>query len=75
MDSIRAGLSVIKKYPDISPLLEEKARRRRRLALLAFEEKIEIVNKWRELSRQIQNWRQRNQELTSGNTEESRWQK
>lgn len=75
MDSIRAGLSVMKKYPDISPLLEEKARRRRRLALLAFEEKIEIVNKWRELSRQIQNWRQRNQELTSGNTEESRWQK
>lgn len=41
------------KYPDISELLQSKERRRRRLANLSFEEKIEIVNKWRELSKQI----------------------
>ena len=75
MDSIRAGLSVMKKYPDISPLLEEKARRRRRLALLAFEEKIEIVNKWRELSRRIRKLRRGSQGLTSERIEESRWPK
>lgn len=43
----------MKKYPDISPLLEKKMQRRLRLARLSFEEKIEIVNKWRELTRQI----------------------
>jgi hypothetical protein len=53
MEHIRAGLFVMKKYPDISQLLEQKARRRRRLARLPIEEKIKIVNKWRELSRQI----------------------
>ncbi|MDQ5844484.1 MAG: hypothetical protein M3539_04240 [Acidobacteriota bacterium] len=47
----------MKKYPDISQLLEKKARRRRRLARLPIEEKIEIVNKWRELSRQIRKLR------------------
>jgi hypothetical protein len=31
------------KYPDISDLLEAKARRRRELAALSWEEKIEIV--------------------------------
>lgn len=41
------------KYPDISKLLQKKASRRRRLAALSFEEKIKIVNKWRELSKQI----------------------
>lgn len=41
------------KYPDISELLKKKTSRRRRLAALSFEEKIEIVNKWRELSKQI----------------------
>lgn len=75
MDGIRAGLSVMKKYPDISPLLEQKARRRRRLALLAFEEKIEIVNKWRELSRRIRKLREGNQEFTSEKIVESRWPK
>jgi hypothetical protein len=53
------------KYPDIAPLLEKKALRRRRLARLPFEEKIEIVNKWRELSRQIRKLRQPNQEPTT----------
>ncbi len=47
------------KYPDISTLLQRKASRRRRLAALSFEEKIEIVKKWRELTKQI-----RNSELT-----------
>jgi hypothetical protein len=56
----------MKKYPDISQLLEKKAKRRRRLARLPFEEKIEIVNKWRELSRQIRELRLGRQSLSSG---------
>lgn len=43
----------MKTYPDITRLLKAKMQRRRELARLSFEEKIEIVNKWRELSRQI----------------------
>jgi hypothetical protein len=48
----------MKTYPDISTLLESKAKRRRRLASLPFEEKISIVEKWRRLSRQIARIRQ-----------------
>jgi hypothetical protein len=33
----------MKKYPDISNLLEQKERHRRRLAALPFEQKIEMV--------------------------------
>ncbi|MGH9967484.1 MAG: hypothetical protein ACREBG_06580 [Pyrinomonadaceae bacterium] len=48
------------KYPDISRLFEKKARRRRQLARLSFEEKIAIVIKWRVLSQQIAKVRQHN---------------
>ena len=43
----------MKKYPDVTRLLKEKALRRKRLARLSFEEKIAIVNKWRKLTRNI----------------------
>ncbi|MEK6281825.1 MAG: hypothetical protein AABN95_15840 [Acidobacteriota bacterium] len=42
-----------KKYPDVSELLKQKDQRRKRLALLSFEEKIAVVNKWRKLTRTI----------------------
>ncbi len=45
----------MKKYPDISRLLKDKAERRRGLARLSFEEKIAIVNRWRKLSLEIKN--------------------
>ena len=48
----------MKTYPDITRLLKAKMERRRDLARLSFEEKIEIVNKWRELSRQIRSSRE-----------------
>ena len=38
---------------DISELLKKKAERRRRLARLPFEEKIEIVRRLQKLSREI----------------------
>jgi hypothetical protein len=38
-----------KTYPDISDLLEAKARRRRELAALAWEEKVEIVKQMQQL--------------------------
>ena len=38
---------------DISDLLEKKAARRRALARLPFEEKVEIVGRLQELSREI----------------------
>jgi len=43
----------MKKYPDVTELLRQKAERRKRLAQLSFEEKIAIVNKWRKLTRNI----------------------
>jgi hypothetical protein len=43
----------MKTYPDVSSILCQKSERRRRQATLTFEEKIAIVNKWRELTRQI----------------------
>lgn len=48
----------MKTYPDITRLLKAKMERRRELARLSFEEKIEIVNKWRELSRQVRRIRE-----------------
>jgi hypothetical protein len=45
--------SLVKSFPDVSPLLKKKAARRKRQAELSFEEKIAIVNKWRRLSKQI----------------------
>ena len=36
-------------YPDISDLLEEKARRRRELAALTWEEKVRIVEQMQQL--------------------------
>ena len=59
MEDIRAGVSEMRTYPDISSLLKKKANRRQRLARLSFEEKIDIVNKWRELSRQTRRLRLR----------------
>ena len=41
------------KNTDISELLKKKAARRRRLAKLSFEEKIEIVRRLQKLSRDI----------------------
>jgi hypothetical protein len=43
----------MKKAVDISEILEKKAERRRRLARLSFEEKIEIVRRLQKLSREI----------------------
>ena len=42
---------------DISEILEQKAARRRRLAKLPFEEKVEIVRRLQELSREIKEGR------------------
>lgn len=47
----------MKKDVDISELLEKKAARRRRLARLPFEEKIEIVRRLQELSKAIKSSR------------------
>jgi len=62
----------MRKYPDISPLLKKKANRRQRLARLSFEEKIDIVNKWRELSRHIGRLRLRSLGTPSDNTKQAR---
>lgn len=43
----------MKKYPDVTELFRQKAQRRKRLARLSFEEKIAIVNKWREFTKSI----------------------
>ena len=48
---------------DISEILEQKAARRRRLAKLPFEEKIEIVRRLQELSREIKESRNENEVL------------
>ena len=48
---------------DISEILEQKAARRRRLAKLPFEEKIEIVRRLQELSREIKESRDENEGL------------
>ena len=45
----------MKKYPDVTELFRQKAQRRKRLALLSFEEKIAVVEKWRKLTRSIRN--------------------
>lgn len=48
---------------DISEILEQKAARRRRLAKLPYEEKVEIVRRLQELSREIKESRDKNEEL------------
>jgi hypothetical protein len=48
----------MKKYPDPSPVFEQKAARRKQLATLSFEEKIAIVNKWRKLTAEIRKYRE-----------------
>ena len=48
---------------DISDLLKKKAERRRRLARLPFEEKVEIVRRLQELSREIKKSRDENEVL------------
>jgi hypothetical protein len=48
---------------DISDLLKEKAARRRALARLPFEEKVEIVRRLQELSRDIKESRDANEAL------------
>ena len=48
---------------DISEILEQKAARRRRLAKLPFEEKIEIVRRLQELSLEIKESRDENEGL------------
>ncbi|HEX6182728.1 MAG TPA: hypothetical protein VFZ44_02375 [Pyrinomonadaceae bacterium] len=48
---------------DISEILEKKAARRRRLARLSFEEKVEIVRRLQELSREIKESRDENEGL------------
>ena len=47
----------MKKYPDISSLLKEKADHRRLLASLPFEKKIELVFKLKERQRFIKSGR------------------
>jgi hypothetical protein len=44
----------MKKYPNVTPVLKQKAARRKSQARLTFEEKIAIVDKWRKLTRKIQ---------------------
>ncbi|HVF66038.1 MAG TPA: hypothetical protein VM914_00135 [Pyrinomonadaceae bacterium] len=46
---------------DISEILEKKAARRRALARLPFEEKVEIVRRLQELSREIKACRDENE--------------
>lgn len=41
------------KYPDITYILAKKTTRRKQLAQLSFEEKIAIVNRWRQLTKKI----------------------
>ena len=48
---------------DISEVLERKAARRRALARLPFEEKVEIVRRLRELSREVKEGRDENDGL------------
>ena len=48
---------------DISDLLKEKHERRRALARLPFEEKVEIVRRLQELSREIKESRDENEVL------------
>jgi hypothetical protein len=48
---------------DISEILEKKAARRRALARLPFEEKVEIVRRLQELSREIQESRDEDERL------------
>jgi hypothetical protein len=48
---------------DISDLLQKKDERRRRLAKLPFEEKVEIVRRLQELSREIKESRDENEGL------------
>ncbi|MFL6337095.1 MAG: hypothetical protein ACJ754_27660 [Pyrinomonadaceae bacterium] len=48
---------------DISEILEQKAARRRRLAKLPFEEKVESVRRLQELSREIKESRDENEGL------------
>ena len=50
----------MKKVVGISELFKEKAERRRRLAQLSFEEKIEIVRRLQELSKSIKSSRDEN---------------
>ncbi len=44
----------MKKFPNVTRVLKQKAARRKRQAELTFEEKIAIVKKWRELTKEIQ---------------------
>jgi hypothetical protein len=48
---------------DISDILKQKAERRRRLARLPFEEKVEIVRRLQKLSREIKESRDENEGL------------
>lgn len=48
---------------DISDLLKKKAARRRALARLSYEEKVEIVRRLQELSREIKESRDENKGL------------
>jgi hypothetical protein len=48
---------------DISEILAKKAARRRALARLPFEEKVEIVRRLQELSREIKESREGNEAL------------
>ena len=48
---------------DISEILKEKAARRRALARLPFEKKVEIVRRLQELSREIKESRDENEAL------------
>ena len=48
---------------DISDLLKMKQKRRRALARLPFEEKVEIVRRLQELSREIKKGRDENEAL------------
>ena len=54
MEDPLQGESEMKKYSNVTPVLKEKAARRKRQAGRTFEEKIAIVDKWRKLTKKIQ---------------------
>jgi hypothetical protein len=55
------GEAEMKTYPTVTPVLKQKAARRKRQAGLTFEQKIAIVDKWRKLTRKIQKSRSSSQ--------------
>ena len=63
MARVRGRVCEVSEEIDISEILAKKAARRRALARLPFEEKVEIVRRLQELSREIKKSRGENEVL------------